>query len=142
MRVSRVAVWKSLVRRYLWSAKRTPAPSDGRMACPKTSRCSARVSTLQTRANGPRKASLVVACGHAVAAGLERLVRVAHDVCGAGEVEHLDVVEVVAEGGDVGRGPSAALHPAARVVPFEQPAALTSTSEKSRPTYSVTATEN
>ena len=103
----------------------------------------ARFTAWQAVANGCRQPTLIVGAGRPVAARLERLGGVAHDIGGAGEVEHLDVVQVVADRDDLSRRPAAPLRPTRRASsPWSSRRALMSTSEKSRGTYSVIATEN
>ena len=55
--------------------------------------------------------------------------------------KHLQIVEIVADRHDFRGGQPLALRPLASADPFEQPAWITSTSEKSRCWYSVRATE-
>src|SRR3954451_7859888 len=66
---------------------------------------------FQTVPDRRGEAPLVVAAGRPVAARLECVGGVAHDVGRTGEIEHFDVVEVVADRGDVLGHPPAAFHP-------------------------------
>src|ERR1051326_7320192 len=59
---------------------------------------------------GERQAAFVVAGRHLVPAAFERIRRVPHDDGSTGEIQHGDVVQVVAHGHDVGAVDAAGCH--------------------------------
>ena len=121
---------------------RTPDANDlSRLRAPKRdAACGALAERTLDRL---RHAGLVVRAGDRPAPRLQLGQRVPHQHRGAGELEHLQVVQIVSHRHDLGAREARGAPPsAASAEPFEQPARTTSTSEKSRCAYSVSATEN